>query len=347
MAVLGLLALFLGTTAFAEEGEKKEELGFRERMTVRMLKDRLGLSDDQVGQLEKVLLESKKSTDSKIQELLTDEQKESYKKMQSEGGMGGMMGRMGRMGRGGRGGERGGRGGGMGGFRFGGPGGITGQLDQVLEQMKTRLKMTEGQTERVQEILSEIGEEATSKFMEKLPEYMGEGRPDWRRMMRDMSKEMNKYIDQAEKRIKKVLKEDQHEEFGKMMTEFREQINRMAGMADRGGRERFGRGRGNRLDRIMEDISGSPEEKAIIRDKVEAILNAQNEWTDKIRSARRELNDFVEKGESSSDDIQAKLLALRELEAQSKKAIDALREELVPILSFEQEAKLVIHRVLE
>jgi hypothetical protein len=233
--------------------------------------------------------------------------------------------------------------GGMRGFQFGGPGGI----DQVIEDMKKRLELTEGQSEKVQDILSEITEDATSKFMEKLPQYMENGRPDWRKMMGEMSKEMEGYISKAEERIKKELKEEQIPEFKKMMGEFREQIKRMSGMAEGGRRGGRDASRGSRIERIMNDLPGSPEEKAILREKIEAILEIQNKWSDKIRTARRELGDTLRKGESASEDIQTKLADIRSLEKQYQDELKPLREDLVPILSFEQEAQLVIHRILE
>jgi Spy/CpxP family protein refolding chaperone len=341
--VLLCAVFFLGGGIVQGEDEGSNELGMRERMTIRMLADRLKLTDEQKTKLENVLKESKKKTETQIRELLTDDQKRSYDEYLADSArrserMRGFERRWG-----GRGGDRGGFGGmrGFGDWQRG--------MGQQIEEIKKRLNLTDDQSEKVQTIMSGIWEEASGKFMEELPKYMGEGgRPDWRKMMSEMSKEFEKYIDKAEKKIKGILKEEQMPEFEKMMGEFRDQMKQWG---QRGGRgERRGgrdRGRGNRIDRIMEDLDGSPEEKAIIREKVEAILNAQSEWGEKLRTARRKLSELLRQEGTASEEIQGKLKEVREFQKKYEAALKPLREDLVPILTFEQEAKLVVHRVLE
>lgn len=327
-------------------------LDIRSRMALRMMKTRLNLTDEQEAKMAELLKTQKKEADEKIKVLLNDGQKVEYDKMQAEAARGGFGGGQGGFG-GGRGeGGRGQGGEGRGGFGmgFGGPGGFDRGFQQILGDMKTRLNLSDGQYEKVQEIIGEIGEQMSTKVLEKLPEYMNEGRPDFRKMMNDMSKEVEKYIGDAETKIKKILKEEQIPEFEKMMGEFREQIKGMQGMAQRGegrsDRGEFGRG-GNRLERIMADITGSPEEKEIIREKVKAILEAEEKGSQAVRAVREELDAKMRGAAPASDVIQALLDKIRKHRAENEDELKRLREDLIPILSFEQEAKLIIHRVIE
>ncbi len=343
LALLALAVLISGTAVLAAEGET-EALGRREQMTVRMLTERLDLSPDQKAELEKILLQNKKETESKIRSILTDEQKTAYEKMQEDGGRRGGRG-FGRAFPGGREG-RGRPGGPMGGF--GSPGDIQGGMTRILEEMKTRLNLSDRQHERIQEILGDIMGEASEKFMEKLPEYMENGRPNIRKMMSEMRKEFEPFLDKAHDKIVKVLNDDQIPGFEKMFEELKAKISEATG----GGREGRRPDSGaswveRRLDRIMDDLAGSPEEKMIIREKVENILKIQNRWMEQLREARRNLDELLRADGALSGDIQGKLQALRDVEKQYEKELAAAREELIPILSFEQEAKLVIHRILE
>jgi DNA repair exonuclease SbcCD ATPase subunit len=158
---------------------------------------------------------------------------------------------------------------------------------------------------------------------------------------------MDVFINKAAERIRKELKEEQLPEFEKLLGELKDQIKGAADRAEQGP-ERGGRGDrgGNRLDRIMEELSGSAEEKAILREKIKAILDAEDKYREDTRKVRSTLDEVLRAGKAA-EEIQGKLGEMRELKKKFDAELKALRDDLVPLLSFEQEAKLVIHRVLE
>jgi hypothetical protein len=342
VAVLVLLGL--GAVAQGQEEEKKtEELGRREQMTLRSLGFALGLSNEQKEQLKGILLKASKSTDEGINGILTDDQKKKYKDMKSST-------QSRRSAWGGRSGRGGGRGGGMMGGMMGGRGGMMGGMGDMagtLEEWKKRLNLDEKQSKKIEKIFAEITEEAMAKFMEKLPEAMGSGgRPDFRKILKDLKPEIDKMLDRAQKKIAKELREDQLPEFEKIMKEFREKITGFMDGNRSSRRPSRGDSSGRRLDRILRELALPADEAEIIKPKIEAIVKLQSVYQTAFSKVSTDLRKLMKDG-AEGVVVKEKLDGIRQARDKYEAELKALQQDLRDLLTYEQEAKLVLHRVLQ
>ncbi len=346
--VLGALVFCMAaaSVAFAEEGEgeKKEELGFRERMTLQALTGMLELNTEQQAKIKDTLIKMTKSTDEEIKKILSPDQIKKYDEFKDMGNRGMRFGG-GAGGPGGMGGMGGMGGRGRGGFGF------DMNFSRTLEEWKKRLNLDEKQAKKIEEIIQGMTEEAMSKFMEKLPNaFGGEGRFDWQKAMKELKPDVDKLIDKAVEKIRKELREDQLPEFEKVVAEFKEQVDGwLSGRRPERG-DRGDRGRGEfgawRLDAVMRDLNLPAEEAEILKPKIEEILKLQGQVQTDFQKASGELRELIGKAAAAAD-VKAKLDGIRAKKEEGEKAIKARQAELRELLTYEQEAKLVMHRVLE
>jgi hypothetical protein len=346
--------------AFGEDGApteepKKDELGFRERMTLRYLKSSLGLTDEQEKKIEAALIEASKGAEKAIRGALNEEQTKKYDEMkQQERSRAERWGRMGRGGFGGRGGERG-----SGGMRPGGMGrrggGMFGNFDMgfgnIINEWKEKLKLDEGQVEKIQAIFGEIMEEASGKFMDKLPELMEGGRFNrdrMRKLMQELKPDIEKYLASAEKKIRKVLREDQLPEFDKAWADLREQVDGFLSGERGRGRDRGRRGDSTQrmLERILRDLALPEDEAEILKPRIEGILKLQSENRSRFREISDEMRKVMAEGADSTV-VKEKIDAWRTEMKKFEETLAAKRSELRELLTYEQEAKLLLYRVLD
>ena len=98
--------------------------------------------------------------------------------------------------------------------------------------------------------------------------------------------------------------------------------------------------------RILDDLKLPAEEAEILKPKIESILKAQSDNQRKLYELSNEMRKLMG-SETDSAALKAKLDAYRAKRTELEAALKKLQEELRELLTYEQEAKLVLHRVLE
>lgn len=322
----GLVAL--GGTAWAQDGadgadgaggDKAEStLSSSRKSELDRMKSRLDLSDAQFEKVTKIF----EKADKELQDLLTANQKETFKERYDRSS------------------ERGGRGGAAGGMG----GMMSGMAQRMMDGMTSELDLNDEQKGKVKTIVDD--------GIAKLEKAMTEAREtgNWG-AMRELGTTMR---DESTKQIREILTDEQKTKFDKLGENMAGGM--MGGRGGFGGRSRGGdsgnssRGRGGsiegRLRAILGDLNLSEDEKLILEPTIKAVLEAQGEARKAIDDARTALR---KSSTSTSDEsaLKAAIATVREAETGAEKNVEGRRAELRELVTFAQEAVLVGHGVLK
>lgn len=99
-----------------------------------------------------------------------------------------------------------------------------------------------------------------------------------------------------------------------------------------------------RMQQIMERLNLSPEESAIIRPKIESLTRMRMEQGQELRPLMEALQKAVDAKDSKQ--IASALKAVKDKRAEQKKAYEKAEQELLELLTIEQEANLTIMGVV-
>ncbi|MHC5036060.1 MAG: hypothetical protein ACYTHM_01985 [Planctomycetota bacterium] len=352
LALIALLVLTGFSTAFGQEGEQEsEELGVRERWMLRDLTERLNLSEEQQAEIKKALLASAKATEEAIRKSLSEEQAKQYDELQAQ-----RRERSSRFGRrGDRGGERGGQDRGR---RRRGMGSFGIDLDELLADWKKRLNLDDAQVEKIRAAFDAMSEEVSAKFMEAMRaareeggERRGRRRFDYRGILRSIRPDVEKMLEGLSGKIREVLKEDQVPEFEKAFKEYADKVTGYLGGDSSRRREDGGRrGRSQtpeqRLESVMAELKVSAEEAAVLKPLCEKVIRFQADAEKKMEETSAKLRELVGKADAT-EALKASLDGLRTLRKENAAKLKTLQDNLRELLTFEQEALLVVLKVLD
>lgn len=266
--------------------------------------------------------ESYQKRDEKIRDLLDEEQAKRYDALRREA--------QGRMRPGGRGeGER------------GGPRGSSRSPQELIRRALGNLELTEEQQGKVREILSEIQGE-----IEALVSSAREEGAD----PRDLRGKIEALRATVLEKVRPILTEEQLAKLGEMGRNVERRIleGRRGGEDRRGGREGDPEQRlQSRLEAIQNDLDVIPEVWAVLGEKVEGILREDLRFREAARERGRSLRERMESGEEGEEDLLSAMREFREERKRHEATLQDLREDLRQLLSLREEAKLVLHGVLD
>ncbi|MHC4777983.1 MAG: hypothetical protein ACYTFG_05315 [Planctomycetota bacterium] len=348
--ILGLslvLALIFPTLLIAEEGEepgpkeperperreKRERRPNPEKFFKQMVKE-LGLDEEQARQFKEIVKESqqtmqeamKKANEdrmARIREILTEDQAAKFEKLSQRGRGRGRPGRIGEEGRQ---------------NRVGGPAG------DLLRVLLRELDLNPGQREKVIEIVRDA-----QVRIDELLRDVREGGADPEALREKVQAIQTDLLEKVEP----ILSPDQ----ATKLEELRRKIGKkLKGQFGRGARDRQGRpGQGGsseemvkkRLQAIRKDLHVEiPEVWAVLGEKIEKILRLQADFRTKLRGKTKALRELM-KGESEEELLQKELDGLREIRKSHEEALEEMREDLRELLNLQEEAKLVMHGILD
>lgn len=313
---------------------------------VNMLKDRLKLTEEQAGQVREVLRkdaeERQKMDDartSKVNELLTEEQKKLYEEM-----------RRNPFGGGGRGFGGFGQGGGQpGGGPGGGLGAMAGRFGQVqMEDLKRELELTDEQAGKIQPIVDDFN----AKGQKRAEELRESG---FRNLnIQEELQRAQDLVKEAGEKLKPHLTDAQKEKYDRLV-EGRMQWVRMAQgfLGARGGGAPPGGGPPRmspeeRVKRVMEALKVEKEDdRKAISDLVTEIVKVQAALEEQNKAVREKLQAMSKNSELSSDAIEDALKTVRQERRQKEKELAGLQKELSEAVNNRQEVELILHGILK
>ncbi len=343
IAVLALLVLSAAWASAADE-DAQGSLSFQQKAELERLRRELKLEDGQAGRIRAAFVESNRHRDEKIREILTPEQAARYEELRKEaGGAGARM-------------------------RFGFPGGGMAEVPSssfsfsmsgggleglTAGKMREKLELDEDQFKAVGEILAKYRDETAAAAKEAVKNFDFEA----------VIEKLGKLKDDAVAKIRKLLTDKQKSGFEKML----EDASRAPGGAVVIGgdgsvppelrkmtedlKSRLGgvvAGPAQRpVPEILKELRCSEDEAAIIGPRIEKIRAIEAESSSAEANAASDLKEFIGKEKPSDDAIRSKIEELRAKRAESKRRIAEARKELIELLTFEQEARLLIMGILE
>jgi periplasmic protein CpxP/Spy len=320
-----------------DDKERNRDRG--DRMAKRLIED-LGLSEEQAEKFkavyeegQKAAQEAMKARDAKIKELLTEEQAKKYDELvrQRPGGQ-----RPGGQGQGGPGGRA-------------GRDGRSEEGDQprdpfdALRQMIKKLDLTDEQKEKARAVMMEMQGRIGDLIREA--QQGGGDREGLRAKMEELRAEV------AEK-IKPILTPEQAQKLEEMAKKVGKRM--LDGMGPRPGGEAGGPGGAlppeeiakRRLNAIREDLKVIPEVWAVLGEKIGAILKNDADFRAKGMENGKRCRDLMEKG-ATDEEIQKEIKAWREAKAAHEAELKKMRDDLRELLDLKEEAKLILHGVLD
>ncbi|MHC4601418.1 MAG: hypothetical protein ACYS47_20675 [Planctomycetota bacterium] len=322
------------------EGRERKERRNRQDRGLRQLIKELGLDEEQVQKFKEIMKESQKTIqetlkkatedrEAKIREILTEEQAAKFGELSKRRSRG----------RGPMGGAQGGR------QRPGGQGRMGGPAGDLLRVILRELDLSPEQRDKVIEIIRDM----QVRMEELMREARGEGGDP--EAVREKMQALQK--DLLEK-IQPILSPDQQEK----LEEIRKKVaKRIRGDLDRrGGRNRGQPGQGDpeamlkrRLQKIRGDLKVEiPEVWAVLGEKIEKILRAEMDFRKQLRDQTRKLRELMQgEGEVEDERLEKGLEGLRELRKNHQEVLKTLRSDLRELLNLQEEAKLVMHGVLD
>ncbi len=328
----------------------KDEITPEQKSELARMKNELGLSDEQTDGIRKAFAEANRRKDEKIKETLTPEQAEKYEQMKKNPAPR----RISRFGFGGRGGGIEGMPGAS--VSFSSSDGFEGI---TAEKMKEKLGLDDEQFKSASEILK--------KHREKNSEIAKEAMKDFD--FGSLMDKLEKLKEETMKQIRKILNDKQRSGFEKMLEEARESSgpviiggmdgepfdpNRIrediekklkgagAGIGRMGIQRRF-----PSMDEIRKDLGCTEDEAAVLIPKIEKIREACELCASEDARNLASLAEFMEKEKPKPEDLRARVDQLRAKREESKRRLAEARRDIVDLLTYEQEAKLVILGVLE
>ncbi|MHC5040554.1 MAG: hypothetical protein ACYTHM_24855 [Planctomycetota bacterium] len=323
-----------------EKKERKERRDRRDRKRgseefFKKLVEELGLNEEQSGKLKEVLRESQKAMQkameetnrertAKVREILTEEQAAKFEELSKRRSRGrSSSGRRGGEGRRPRGGT-----------------------EYVLKTIFKELELNPEQREKVTQIVEEVQGEVRELIRQARE---GGGDPG---AVREKVQALQSQILQ---KVEPILTPEQVEK----LKELRKRLGReiMGGSPRDRGRERDrnrpGGGSRNpeemlkrRLQAIREDLKVIPEVWAVLGEKIENILKTEMEFRGKMREQTKRMREMMQ-GEVEVETLEKEMGTLREMRANREKKMKDLREDLRELLDLKEEAKLILHGVLD
>jgi protein CpxP len=308
-------------------------------MATRMIEE-LGLNEEQAAKFKAAFEEGQKATqeamkarDAKIKEFLTEEQAKKFDELARQ-----RPGQAGQRGQDGQPGRRG-QGGGQGGDARGAEGDQPRDPFDALRQMVKKLDLNDEQKEKARAVLMEM----QGRIGEVLREARegGGDRESLRAKMEQLRQEV------AEK-LKPILTPEQ----AAQLDEMAKKTGRR--MLDGAGPRPGGEGgpmppeeiAKRKLNAIRDDLKVIPEVWAVLGEKIGAILKKDAEFKSKGQENGKRCRELMEKG-ATDEEIKNEIKAWREAKAAHEAELKKMREDLRELLDLKEEAKLILHGVLD
>jgi len=319
IVVLAVLGLASGP-AWAQGGDRE----------LNRLKERLGLTDEQVEKIRELNKNQRegedklqKERDEKFKEVLTEEQRTKYEEY-----------------------RRNPRGGGGGGGGFGGGGG-QGWMERFqappIDLLKKDVGINDEQAEKIKPHLDHFNEVGRKNFEEMQQNgFQGFNWQDETKKFQDRVKEMGE-------KVKEHLSDEQKEKYDKL-SQSRYTVGGFGGFGGGGGggnprREERGPQRpsvDDRVRRVMEAFKmENAEEAAVVRDLVKRVVEAQYALEDYEKTAKTSLDELSKKAEATEDEIKTKIDELRGGRKEKDKAVKDAQKALAEIVTYRQELELI------
>lgn len=353
--VVALLASWLPAGTFGQEGEppappeegREGRRDRRDRGEERLLEEavkQLGLEGEKAeafkaafteGQqaAREAMQEAMKARDEKMREILGEEKFKEFQELARRAGRRGQ-GQGGAARSGGRPGE------GPRGARPGEGSPLDRNPRDLVQILKRELDLDEAQVEKVAEIVSELQAEIQA-LAEKAREEGGD-REAVREKARNMAREVME-------RLQPVLNPEQMAK----LEEMRARLGRRLFQGDRSPEARSGADEGDlgekrrrRLEEIRADLRVIPEVWAVLGEKIEEIIRVEQEHRAAAKERAGKMVDVVN-SDASAEALLAEMKALREFRAAHEARIQALRKDLRELLDLKEEAKLILHGILD
>jgi hypothetical protein len=314
------LALWLSLAAVATAQQDRAT-----EMRVNMLKQQLGLSDEQTAKVREIFDKDVE----KIRELLTDEQKTKFEELRrNPGGGGGNQFRFG---------------GGQGGF---GGGRNFGQMQ--MDNLKTELGLSDEQVEKIKPIVEEFNAQA-QKRMEELRQGGFQGL-DWAGELQKAQDNMKAFSD----KVKAHLTDDQKAKADQMMERMTGWMRAIPGMLQRfqpggtGGAPTPTRATvEERVKKAVDALQFEKEdERAAVKELIEKAIRAQEAVDDYVKSSRETLGAAAGNRELSNEALEDKLADQRKERRRLEKDLKDAQDRLADVVTARQELELVRQGVL-
>ncbi len=326
------LVFALATVAYSQQDSALSD------RTLERMKDRLGLTDEQVSKIKEISAQGKENEDKarteredKIKALLNDEQKKQYEEGRRNGFRGG-----------------GGGGGGQGGGGNFGAGWADRFMAPAIDTLKKDVGLTDEQGEKVKGHLDEFNKDVQAR----LDEYREKGYQgiDWQA---ELAKGQERVKDLSEK-VKTHLTDEQKPKFDKLIDD-RFNTNRPGGAGGAGGgtptpprggrRERASVD--DRVKRVMEALKiETAEDAATLRELVKKVVEAQYAIEDYEGDMRKGIEDLSKKTDATEDDIKSKIEELRGPRRDKDKALRDAQKSLAEVVTYRQELELIKQGIL-
>lgn len=317
MKTLGLWMMMAATAAAQQD-----------RMTeyrVNQMRDRLGLSEDQVAKVREIFGKEEEERAAKVNAVLNDEQRAKYEEMRRNpfGGGGGARG-------------------GLQGFQ-----GMR-NLGQVrMEQLKSELSLTDEQVAKIQPLVDEYNA-AIQKRGEELRQS-GLAGLNWQAELQKFGDGLKAFSE----KIKAHLTEEQKPKADALTERATAWTRMIPGMM-----QRFQQGGGaggtptrasaeERIRRAVEALGfEKEEEKAAVRSLVEKVVRAQEAVEDQGRSTRDRMGEAARNSELSEEALDDVIGGARKERRRLEKELSDLQAQLADVLSRRQEAALIQQGIL-
>jgi Spy/CpxP family protein refolding chaperone len=347
------VALFAPLTAlFAEDQTDPDALTMMQRMEIRRLTSALDLEEGQVEKIRKLFIENNRRQRESMEKLLSQEQAAKFAKMQKQkrklgrnvvsiGGPGGMSFPGSSMS-----------------FSTGGSSPLDGlTADMIAGKLGLDIPQTEACAEALKKYTKKK-KDATQDAMKNF-DFMGLAE-----RIKDIEKD-------ACKAIRRVLDDAQKKAFEKLLTERRKKggsFSKMFGGKDSpfdmGGlvkqlEKSLGKIKGTlngkafnlsglaeaSLASIEKDLACSPEESQILMPKIRRIRGIRKELAKLMATARIEMRALM--GKDDAETLSSRVDQYRARRDELRRSMALARNDLVELLTYEQETCLLIHGILE
>ena len=316
MKTLGLWVV-MAATAAAQQDRMTE---FR----INQMRERLGLSEDQVAKVRDILAKEEEERAAKINAVLNDEQRRQYEEMR-------------RTPFGGGGGQRGGQG--FQGMR---------NLGQVrMEQLKSELTLTDDQVAQIQPLVDEYNA-AVQKRGEELRQN-GLAGLDWQSELQKFGDGLKAFTE----KVKVHLTDEQKPKADALTERATAWTRTLPGLMQRFQQGAAAGGTATRTspeERIRRAVEAlgfeKEEEKAAVRSLVEKVVRAQEAVEDQGRSTRDRMAEVARNSELSEEALEDKIGEARKERRRLEKELADLQAQLADVLTRRQEAVLIQQGIL-
>lgn len=284
-----------------------------------MMKQFLQLNDEQTTKVKEIL----KKQNEDVRALLTEDQKQRYDQMSRMFG-----------------GAAGGRGG-FGGFGgFGGQGGGQGNRGGFFpstDDLKTQLSLTDDQVTKINEVRDAVRQDMRTYFQNQQGNFNQEA----------MQAHMQKVREEATKKVRDLLTDEQKPKFDEAMKAFATQ---QPAAPQFGGGNQGGRGGGSvdeRVTRAMEALKiTNAQEADAVKGLVRKVIELMEKQDTIERDARSKISDAARNSELSDEAVGDRLDEVRKGVRDIDKELTAARKELSDVVTNRQELELVRARIL-